>query len=162
MRRLIVGAALALAAPALMAFLPVASASAATPCGSNPQFVITNNRGAVMTVGAVSGDDVVVTKSGAETFFCQVRQVNNIFTIYEAGHQNLCLSASNGLADVTSACTGSAAEWNEIVSKSYSGDILLQWWASRNCAYQAGDQPAKVDLQACVDKFGTTGDVWRI
>ncbi len=116
-----------------------------------------------MTVGAASGDLVVATKSGAETFFCQVRQVNNIFTIYEASHQNLCLSASSGLADVTSTCTGSGAEWNEINSKSYlNGYILLQWWSSKNCAYQAGTWPAEVNLQACVDKFGTTGDVWKI
>jgi hypothetical protein len=115
-----------------------------------------------MTVGAASGDRVVATKSGAVTFFCQVRQVNNIFTIYEASHQNLCLSASSGFADVTSTCTGSGAEWNEIISKSYNGDILLQWWASKNCAYQAGLQPAEVNLQACVDKVGTTGDVWKI
>lgn len=115
-----------------------------------------------MTVGAQSGSQVVVTKSGASTRFCQVRQSGTLFTIYEASHQNLCLSASNGLADVTSACTGNNAEWNEIASKSYHGDILLQWWGSKNCAYQAGNQPAKVDLKACVDKVGTTGDVWSI
>ena len=114
-----------------------------------------------MTAGDQNDDLVTVTKSGASTLFCQVKQVNNIFTIYEAAHQSLCLSASGGFAIVTSTCTGSGAEWNEINSKSYgSPRILLQWWESKNCGYQDGDQPAPVNLQACVDKVGTTGDVW--
>lgn len=159
MRRLLLGAAIAAAmAPALMAIAPAASASAATNCTSSG-FVIQNEQGATMHVQT---DRTVHAVKGAETEFCQTLENSSgpLYTIYEDTNQSLCLSASGGNVIVTTTCSGKDAEWHEYASKAYSGWNLLQWEGSLNCAFQDGIQPVKVNLQACVDKRGTTSDIW--
>ncbi len=159
MRRLILGAAVAAAmAPVLMAIAPAASASAATNC-TTPEFVIQNEQGATMHV---QSDGTVHAVKGAETEFCQTLENSSgpLYTIYEEANQGLCLSASGGNVIVTRACSGRDAEWHEYSSKAYSGWSLLQWEGSQNCAFQDGIQPVKVNLQACVDRRGTTSDIW--
>lgn len=159
MRRLILGAAIAaVMAPALMAIAPVASASAATNC-ETPEFAIQNEQGATMFVESTGHVHAV---KGAETEFCQTLENSSgpLYTIYEDTDQSRCLTASGGDVIVTTACSGKDAEWHEYSSKAYSGWKLLQWEGSLNCAFQDGTQPANVNLQACVDKKGTTADIW--
>src|ERR1700735_3107070 len=159
MRRLILGAAIAEAvAPPLMPIAPAASASAATNCTSS-EFAIQNEQGANMHV--LSNRTVNAIKPG-ETEFCQTLENSSgpLYTIYEETNQSLCLSASGGGVIVTTACSGKDAEWHEYFSKAYTNFERPQWEGSKNCAFQEGPQPAPVNLQACVDKRGTTSDIW--
>lgn len=169
MKRVIMAAAFAIAAPTLMGIAPVAAhASAAVSECEGPYTTIYNVEGGYMADDPAPA--ILVYKNGDEgsapVQFCEgTVSGSKLLTFKRNATTNTCLNVSDG-AVVLGSCSGADAEWNPIVWAPDAGKSnpahLLENWGTKGCATQEGSVPAVVDYGKCINEASNTSQAWNL